>query len=191
MGGGDKCLVQLAGRPLLAHALDRIRPQAAQILLNANGDANRFSAFGLSVAPDPIEGGLGPLAGILAGMRWARDLGYDQVISLPTDTPFFPMDLVRRLASASTAKPVACAESAGSPHPVFAIWPVAVADALEHALRSGQRKVGRLMEQVGCDHVAWPADPFDPFFNINTPADLVEAEELVLAHGLGPSLEYR
>lgn len=180
MGGGDKCLVPLAGQPLLAHAIARIRPQAAALLLNANGDPDRFSPFGLPVAADPVPGFLGPLAGVLAGMRWAAGLGAAQVLSLPTDTPFFPEDLAKRLAAAPTAlAPIACAASDGAAHPVFALWPVALADRLEAALLAGLRRVDGFTQDVGRTMVSWPAEPFDPFFNVNTVSDLAVAEARV------------
>ena len=151
MGGGDKCLRPLAGRPLLQHVLERMEPQADTIVLNANGDAARFSAFALPVVTDPVAGHAGPLAGILSGMLWAREFRADaaDIVSVPTDCPFLPTDLVDRLLMAreAAAVPSACAASAGRTHPVVGLWPVRLADGLRTALldeglRKG-RRVGR------------------------------------------------
>ncbi len=89
-GGGDKCLRPLAGRPLLDHAATRLKPQASKLVLNANGDARRFSKFGLAVVPDPVVGFAGPLAGVLAGLRWAQSKGNARwIVTAATDSPFF------------------------------------------------------------------------------------------------------
>jgi molybdopterin-guanine dinucleotide biosynthesis protein A len=180
MGGGDKCLLELAGRPLLARVIERIGRQARPLLLSANGDPGRFTGFGLPVAADPLPGFPGPLAGILAGMRWAARQGAGHVLSLPTDTPFFPADLAcRLLAAVDGERPVACAASGGSIHPVFAVWPVKLAAPLETALRAGERRVGSFAQRCGHAVVEWPTEPSDPFFNINTPDDLALARDRV------------
>jgi molybdopterin-guanine dinucleotide biosynthesis protein A len=96
MGGGDKALLELAGETLLARVIARLKPQVGEMVLNANGDPARFAEFGLPVVADTVEGFAGPLAGILAGMRWAAAKGYSHVASAAGDTPFFPADLVAR-----------------------------------------------------------------------------------------------
>jgi len=99
MGGGDKCLRPLGGRPLLAHVIERVRPQLRDLVLNANGDPARFASFGLPVAPDTIPDFAGPLAGVLAGMDWAAANAPDcpWIVTIPADSPFLPGDLVARL----------------------------------------------------------------------------------------------
>ena len=99
MGGGDKALLPLGGRPLLAHVIERLRPQVAEIVLNANDDPGRFAAFGLPLVPDRLAGQMGPLAGIHAGLAWAKANRPESrfVITVAADTPFFPADLVSRL----------------------------------------------------------------------------------------------
>ncbi len=184
MGGGDKALRPLAGRPLLDHVLDAIRPQVGPIVLNANGDPARFAAYALPVVADTMEGHPGPLAGILAGMRWAAIHAPDvaDIVSLPTDTPFLPPDLVARLQTARAAAgvPLACAASRGWTHPVIALWPVALADTLEAAMRAGMRKIDAWTAGIGIAHAEFSGEP-DPFFNANTQEELAEAERL-LAH---------
>ena len=190
MGGGDKCLRLLGGRPVLARAIARARPQVGPLVLNANGDPARFAAFGLPVTADPVEGFAGPLAGILAGLLWVRahhpDLAW--VASFPTDVPFFPIDLVERLAAARAARhaDVAYAESGGRPHPVFGLWPVALADSLRRDLtEGGARKVDAWAARYKIATAAYPVEPFDPFLNINCPEDEAAAERLI-AEGAVP-----
>ena len=182
MGGGDKPLRLLAGRALLDHVFAAIRPQVAAIVLNANGDPARFAAWNLPVIADPLPDHPGPLAGILGAMRWAAIHHPDipDVISVPTDTPFLPPDLVARLQAARRAAktPIACAASNGWTHPVIALWPVALADALEAALKSGIRKIDRWTAEHGVTPVDFSGDP-DPFFNANTPEELAEAATLL------------
>lgn len=192
MGGGDKCLVPLAGRPLLAHVVERARPQVGTLVVNANGDPARFAPFGLPVVPDTVPGFAGPLAGVLAGLDWAAGHAPHArwVASIATDTPFFPPDLIARLRAAAEneAADIAVAASAGRTHPVFALWPVRLAGALRHALaEEGVRKIDLWTARHRVATVAFPAEPLDPFFNLNTPGDVAEAERLV-AGGPGPVL---
>ena len=181
MGGGDKPLRRLGGRPLLDHVLDRIRPQVRALALNANGDPARFAAWGLPVLPDPLPGNPGPLAGVLAGMRWAQSLGVADVLSVPTDTPFLPADLVARLEQARRAAgvPIACAETGGRTHPVAALWPAALADALEAALHAGVRRIDRWTEAQGVISAAFDETGYDPLLNVNSPDELAAAERLL------------
>jgi molybdopterin-guanine dinucleotide biosynthesis protein A len=186
MGGGDKCLRPLGGRPLLAHIVERARPQVDSLILNANGDATRFAAFGLEVVADGVEGFAGPLAGILAGMDWAAGhaAGARWLASFPADAPFLPLDLVARLRAAaeSQGRPLACAASDGRTHPVVGLWSLALAAELRLALvQDGLRKIDLWTARHGVAEVEWPARPYDPFFNANRLEDLAEAERLLAA----------
>lgn len=184
MGGGDKCLRQLGGKPILARVIDRLGPQVADIVINANGDASRFAVFHLPVVADSISGFSGPLAGVLAGIEWvaANRSGSNYVVTVATDTPFFPTDLVQRfLAEANDASTVLVAKSAAGIHPVVGLWPVGLAADLKASLERGERKVTSWVKDQGAVEVLFPpADikgrSIDPFFNINTPEDLVTAE---------------
>jgi molybdopterin-guanine dinucleotide biosynthesis protein A len=181
MGGGDKGLLPLGGRPMLSRVLDCVRPQVAAVALNANGDPARFAAFGLPVLQDaPATLGAGPLAGVLAGLRWAQAAHPTAtlLLSVPTDTPLLPPDLVARLdaARAAAGAPVACAASRGRRHPVVALWPVALAGPLAEALAGGERGVMRFAEARGLAVADFAAEAFDPFANVNDPAALAEAE---------------
>jgi molybdopterin-guanine dinucleotide biosynthesis protein A len=184
LAGGDKCLRRLGSRTLLERVVERARPQVRQLLLNANGDPARFSAYQLPVVRDVIGGFAGPVAGILTALEWARSNAPEcpWVASFATDSPFFPEDLVLRLRAAAQAAGVeaACAASAGRLHPVFALWSVRLAPALREKMeRSGLRKAEHWAECCRAAIVDFPGDPPDPFFNINWPADLVEAERLL------------
>ncbi len=103
MGSGDKCLLPLGGRPILAHVIERLKPQVAELIINANGDPARFSDFGLPVVADRLGGYAGPLAGVVAGLEWTRTNRPQSrfAITAASDTPFLPLDLVDRLWSAS------------------------------------------------------------------------------------------
>jgi molybdenum cofactor guanylyltransferase len=187
MGGGDKNLRLLAGKPMLSHIIERAKPQVDALILNANGDPRRFAKFGLPVIGDSITGFAGPLAGVLAGLDWAAENLPDAefIASFATDAPFFPRDLVSRLAVAleEGGFELACAQSNGQAHPVFGLWPVSMRDALREALAGGVRKVDRWTARYKLVEVEFLAEPVDPFFNANRPEDLAEAERLVaLAH---------
>ncbi len=181
MGGGDKCLRELGGRPLLAHIVERARPQVFDLVLNANGDPARFASFGLPVVADTIAGFAGPLAGILAGLDWAAVHAPQcrRVASFAADAPFFPRDLVTRLVAAADRDQadLACATSAGQAHPVFGLWRVDLREALREALvREQIHKVDRWTARYKLVRVEFSATPVDPFFNANTPEDLATAE---------------
>lgn len=184
MGGGDKSLRLLAGKPILRHVIERVRPQVAALVLNANGDPARFAEWGLPVTADTVEGFAGPLAGVLAGLDWAAEQApaCTLVASFATDAPFLPRDLVARLAAARAAEgaDIAVAASNGRSHPVFALWPVALRTALRRAmLEQGVRKVDIFTADYKLVTVDWPTAPHDPFFNANRPEDLADAEKLV------------
>ena len=193
MGGGDKTLLELGSRPILAHVIDRLAPQVAGLALNANGDPARFARFDLPVLPDGIPGFAGPLAGVLAGLDWAAARGADRIVTVAGDTPFFPRDLVRRLQETATGMthPLVLAATPADPdmqtksksrsglirHPTFGLWPVTLRDDLRDALAGGLRKVV-LWTQTHDGREALFDTPGDPFFNVNTPGDLARARAL-------------
>lgn len=195
MGGGDKGLLQVGDTSLLDRVCDRLRPQVADMALNANGDPARFANLGLPVIADSIEGFAGPLAGVLAGLDWAAEQGAEVIVTAAADTPFFPTDLAARLldAAGGMEHPLVLAttprtgdellKSGGGKrinrHPTFGLWPVALRDDLRAALQDGLRKVVIWTDKHGGREALFSADPFDPFFNVNTPADLERAEELL------------
>jgi len=181
MGGGDKPLVDLAGRPLLRHILDRLQPQVSLLALNVNDEAGRYQPFGLAILPDSLPARPGPLAGILAALDWAASAGAGHVLTVPGDTPFLPPDLARRLGAAILAgAPAAMAASGGRRHPIAGLWPVAAREHLRRAIRDeGLRRADDWARGLGTVPVDFAIDPFDPFFNLNSPDDLVAAERLL------------
>lgn len=184
MGGGDKTLRLVGGRSILAHVVERFAPQCDAVIVNANGDPDRFADYALPVVPDDVPGFAGPLAGVLAALDHAA-ARYPQardVVSVAADTPFLPVDLTRRLLAArdEAGAELACASSAGQTHPVVGLWPVAIRDALRHALVvEDERKIDRFTARFRLAVADWPVDPIDPFFNANVPEDLAEAEALL------------
>lgn len=183
MGGGDKPLKSLGGRPLLDLVVERARPQVDALVLNVNGDAGRFSAYGLPIAADVIDGYAGPLAGILTGMEWSRSAvpQAQWMASFATDAPFFPRDMVARLRNEAenSGTELACARSNDRTHPVFALWPIRLADELHRAMiDEDMRKIDRWTARYTIGYVDFnrPAPAIDPFFNINRPEDLAVAE---------------
>jgi molybdopterin-guanine dinucleotide biosynthesis protein A len=188
MGGGDKALLALGRRPVLAHVIDRLAPQVTEIALNANGDPARFAGFGLPVIADSEPDHPGPLAGVLAGLDWAAGQGAGHIVTVAADTPFFPDDLVVRLTEAAQAAPIALAATPVPGRgllrqPTFGLWPVALRDDLRAALLGGVRKVVHWADRHGVGLAEFSATPHDPFFNLNRPEDMIQAEDILKARG--------
>jgi molybdopterin-guanine dinucleotide biosynthesis protein A len=178
MGGGDKPLVLLAGRPLLGHILDRLAPQVSRLALNVNGEGAAYRDFGLPILADSVPDRPGPLAGILAALDWAAALGATRVLTVPGDTPFLPRDLVARLLEADA--PAAMAASGGRRQPIAGLWPVSARQALRAAVAgAGLRRVDDWARDLGTATVDFATDSVDPFFNLNTPDDVAAAERLL------------
>lgn len=190
MGGGHKALLDVGGRSLLSRVAARLVPQVNGFAINANADPGLYAGHGAAVIADTVAGHPGPLAGVLAGLRWAERQGATHIASVACDTPFFPDDLVVRLAQRlGPDVQIALAATPGTDgslnrHPTFGLWPVRLADDLEAALRGGLRKVVAWADPHGADMVAFPVGRFDPFFNVNTPADMEEAERIAAEHHL-------
>lgn len=181
MGGGDKGLLALGDTTILGHVIERLAPQVDAIALNANGDPERFGTLGLPVLADSIDGYVGPLGGVLAGLDWAAARGATHIVTAAADTPFFPGDLVPRLlyAAEDQGKPIALARTEDGRHPTFGLWPVALRDDLRRALSDGMRKVVLWTDSHGTAYADFPSDGFDPFFNVNTPEDLEKARTIL------------
>lgn len=182
MGGGDKTLITVEGQSLLERTIERLSPQVGPMILNANGDPARMAGFTLPVVPDVIEGYAGPLVGVLTGLEWLQEhsIGVEWMVSVAADTPLFPPDLVERLHRAAQAEgaDIAIACTGSRTHPVFALWPTRLAAELRTAVAGeGLRKIEAWTDRYKVALVDWPAKPpaaaFDPFFNVNTPEDVV------------------
>jgi len=184
MGGGDKCLRPLGGRPLLAHVIGRVQMQVSHLVLNANGDPARFAAFALPVVADSIPDFAGPLAGVLAGMDWAWANAPDVqwIVTVPGDSPFLPLDLVARLIVEMNidGAEIACAMSAGQRYPVVGLWPVRLRDELRRAMtHEDLHKVDAWSARYRLAIAEFAVAKIDPFFNANSPDDLAKAEQLL------------
>lgn len=179
MGGGDKSLQMLGGRPILTHVIERLTPQVESMVLNVNGNPARFAAWNLPTAPDDIAGTPGPMAGIIAGLAWAAQKGCDKIVSVPTDTPFLPDALVEQLSAARDREraEIAVAASGAYTHYATALWPTNLESALRQKLSYGVRKLEDFMRAYRVAVVNYGTDDGDPFFNINSPEDLAEAQK--------------
>ncbi|MBN9023450.1 MAG: molybdenum cofactor guanylyltransferase MobA [Rhizobiales bacterium] len=179
MGGQDKAFATLGGVPLVTRAAARLRPQVSALAVSTN-TADGYPPLDAPLLADTVPGFQGPLAGILAGLLWARGAvpAATHLATVAVDTPFFPLDLVARLAKAC-AGGVAVAASGGREHPTFALVPVALADDLaRHLAADGSRRLAAWLGAHAPAIVDFPADAGgDPFFNVNMPADLRHAEE--------------
>jgi molybdenum cofactor guanylyltransferase len=187
MGGGDKALIRIGEKTILERVIERLRPSCTDLLLNANGDPNRFACFGLRVIPDSVPGFAGPLAGVLAGLDWAAEHapGVAFVASAPGDCPFLPTDLIVQLHKARQdfQLPLACARSGEWRHPVVGLWTVGLRGDLRAALiTDGLRKIEVWTARHGVAIADWPSHPVDPFFNVNTPEDAALAEGIAKQH---------
>lgn len=183
MGGGDKSLLELRGRPIIAHVIERLKGGSDFIAINANGDAERFAGFDLPVLPDPTQSFDGPLAGIWVGLSWAGMLGASHLLTVSGDTPFFPTDLRARLTPTADDQTISVAASASGIHPTFALWPTALCPDLVDHLAAGQRRVSAFIARHPSIAVTFPdidadGEQVDPFLNINTPEDLALARRL-------------
>lgn len=183
--GTEKALMTVEGTPLVARVTFRFKPQVADLVLNANGEAVRFAELGLAVIND--EGGAeprfeqqGPLAGIAAALAFAHRAGFACLVTVPVDAPLLPLDLVARLTAAA-ADELAVAAGPRGMEPLFALWPARLAPVAGAALAAGDGSVRRFIERLPHRLVSFAAadgEP-DPFLNLNTPADAANFERCV------------
>ena len=183
MGGGDKTLLKLDGRSIFDHVIERVENQVSRLILNANGDPNRFKNFKGPIIFDSISGNLGPLAGILSAMEWVERNNPDcqWLASFPTDAPFVPLNLVSALSAeiVSGETDIVCAKSLNRRHPPFAIWKISLKSDLRNALvDDGVRKIDDWTKHYKVAYVNFESDNIDPFFNINDKGSLEEARKV-------------
>jgi molybdopterin-guanine dinucleotide biosynthesis protein A len=174
MGGVDKGLQPFRGKPMVAHAIERLAPQVDELLVNANRNAEAYAGFGHRVIADEIEGFAGPLAGFERGLAHAAGA---LVVTVPCDSPFLPGDLVARLRAALDSAPsdLAVARTGEQAHPVFCLMRREVHASLTAFLSSGQRKIDRWYAQLRVVEVPFDDVP-DAFLNINTREELASLE---------------
>ena len=180
MGGADKALTLFQGKPLIAHVAGRLAEQVDELIINANGDPGRFAQFSFPVVSDGEAERMGPLAGVLAGLDWAaaHRPAASHIATASCDTPFLPSDFISVLADAVAPGGAAIAKSGGRTHPTCGLWPVSTRDALREALLvEGLRKCENWITRRSYAYADFPAKPVDPFFNVNTLADLSTASK--------------
>ncbi len=181
--GREKAFETVAGTTILARIITCLQPQVNDIIINANGPADRFRDMGLSVIADFGSGARTPLAGLHTALVHASQHELDAVLTVPSDCPFLPVDLVRRLAMAETA--AAIAASGGQAHFVTGLWRPALVQHLGKVL--DQPRLPRLQDwarEARAVTVEWPVEPYDPFFNANTPEDLAAANRIAAEFAL-------
>ncbi len=182
MNGEEKSLLKVGEKPTISWVTESLASQVETLAINANGDPSRFKFLMLPVLPDVVEGFVGPLAGTLTAMRWATTLdGITHIMTAASDTPFIPSNLVEKLAATLTNEnDIAMASSNGRIHPVFGLWPISLANELEHFLvKEDQRKIIVFAKRYNMNEVVFDTKGKDPFFNINTPQDLKAAQTMV------------
>ena len=180
MGGREKAFLELASKPVILHVIEQFEPQVDQLVINANGDANRFSEFGLEVVPDVLTSLTTPLAGLHAALVFTKSVDADVLITVPSDTPFLPFDLVAKLLEKAVASGAAIAASGGQEHYIIGAWKMELLDDLESAIaRDNLFRVKDWAQRASAQKVEWLVKPHDPFFNVNAPEDLRIAEQIL------------
>lgn len=179
MGGREKAFLELASKPVILHVIEQFEPQVDQLVINANGDATRFSEFGLDVIPDVQTSLTTPLAGLHAALKFTKNVEADVLVTVPSDTPFLPFDLVARLLENVGANGAAIAASGDQEHYIIGAWKTELLDDLESAIANDNLfRVKDWVHRASAQSVVWPVEPYDPFFNVNAPEDLRIAEQI-------------
>ena len=168
MGGVDKGLQPLRGKPMIEWVLERLAPQVGEVIVNANQNIPSYEKYGHRVVRDEIGGFAGPLAGLHAGLKAAS---HPIVVTVPCDSPFLPSDLVSRLQQSLGEKDLAVAKTGDQPHPVFALMKRQVRESLEAFLAAGGRKIDAWYAALKVVEVSFD-DEADAFRNINTLEEL-------------------
>lgn len=176
--GEDKARLVLDGTPLLDLAITRLKPQVPALIVNRHDLKVAVDTQGLPLVTDAAGDHQGPLAGLLAALDWAQQQGFTFVATAAVDTPFFPRDLVTKLAGAAHGLDMAVASSGGRLHPVFGLWKVTLIPALTDYIRASRRSMHDWALSHGAGIAEWSSLPYDPFFNINTPEDIEMALRL-------------
>jgi molybdenum cofactor guanylyltransferase len=175
--GEEKALLRIGGTVLLTRIIDRLSPQVTAVALNVNGDVARYSSFRLPIIPDVRTAVHTPLAGLHAALQWTSDRGFDAAVTVPSDCPFLPHDMVRRLQGVHGLAAVAA--SGGEMHHLTGLWPRSLLGILESAIdRDGLFRVKDWATRAGATPVTWADQPYDPFLNVNTPEDLALANAI-------------
>jgi molybdopterin-guanine dinucleotide biosynthesis protein A len=180
MGGREKALLELDSKPVILHVIEQFEPQVDQLVINANGEPARFSEFGLEVVPDVLTSLTTPLAGLHAALQFAKSVEANVLVTVPSDTPFLPFNLAAKLLENTMASGAAIAASGGQEHYIIGAWKTELLDDLERAIaKDNLFRVKDWAQRELAQKVEWPVEPFDPFFNVNTPEDLLRAQHIL------------
>ena len=180
MASREKAFLELDSKPVILHVIEQFEPQVDQLVINANGEPARFVEFGLAVVPDALKHLTTPLAGIHATLQFAKYIGGDVLVTVPSDTPFLPFDLVARLVEEVSSGGAVIASSGGQDHYVIGAWKTELLDDLDRAIaKDGLFRVKDWAQRVSAQKMEWAVEPFDPFFNVNTPEDLLRAQHIL------------
>lgn len=181
MGGEEKAFLKLSGKSILDLVIGRFDQQVDRVVINANGDGRRFSETGMEVLPDILTTLTTPLSGLHACLSLATSS--DFLVTVPSDTPFLPLDLAFRLVEKAKIGGAAIAHSGGQDHFIIGAWKTSLVHELEAAIqKDGLFRVKDWAAHVSANVVMWPHFPYDPFFNVNSPEDLRLADEIVRAN---------
>ena len=179
MGGREKALLELDSKPVILHVIEQFEPQVDQLVINANGEPARFSEFGLDVVPDVLTSLTTPLAGLHAALKFTKSVAAEVLVTVPSDTPFLPFNLVAKLLEKAVVRGAAIAASGDQEHYIIGAWKTELLDDLESAIsRDNLFRVKDWAHRVSAQKVEWPVKPHDPFFNVNAPEDLRIAEQI-------------
>ena len=182
MGGREKAFLELDSKPFILHVIEQFEPQVDQLVINANGEPERFSEFGLEVVPDVLTSLTTPLAGLHAALRFTKSVDADVLMTIPSDTPFLPFDLAAKLLENIMTSGAAIAASGGQEHYIIGAWKTELLNDLDLAVaKDGLFRVKDWAHRASAQKVEWPVEPYDPFFNVNTPEDLLRAEQILKA----------
>jgi molybdenum cofactor guanylyltransferase len=180
MEGREKAFLQLASKPVILHVIEQFEPQVDQLVINANGDPERFSEFGLEVVPDLLTALTTPLAGLHAALKFTKSIEAEVLVTVPSDTPFLPFNLVAKLLEKALVRGAAIAASGDQEHYIIGAWKTELLDDLESAIANDNLfRVKDWAHRASAQSVVWPVEPYDPFFNVNTPEDLRFAEHIL------------
>ncbi len=180
--GEDKSIKQISGKSLMELVLNRSLSQVDKLIINSNKSNVIFDKLGLDIViSDCMSGNLGPLVGILTGVKWAlKNSNYKWLATFPIDCPFFPKNIVERFIKESKDYKILVAEGSGRIHPVFSMWKVSIQleNQLELFLKNGERKIDKFTKKFNTKVVKFPKLGYDPFFNVNTLDDLKKAQDI-------------
>ena len=180
MGGREKAFLKLASKPVILHVIEQIEPQVDLLVINANVEPARFSEFGLDVIPDVLTSLTTPLAGLHAALKFAKSVAAEVLVTVASDTPFLPFNLVAKLLEKAVVRGAAIAASGDREHYIIGAWKTELLDDLENAITGDNLfRVKDWAHRASAQKVEWPVEPYDPFFNVNAPEDLRLAEQIL------------